>query len=73
MALRFQHRGSKGPSVFNAVRNTVYSTCRVFLMQGNKDKNELPSGINPAHLVEQHNLVSPLTCGSKTNALMPSV
>ena len=45
----------------------------LFLTQGDKDKNELPSGTNPAHWAGQQNLVSPLMRRLKTDASMPGV
>ena len=45
----------------------------VFLMRGEKDHNELPSGTNAAHWAEQQNLVMQLTRRSKTDASTLSV
>ena len=45
----------------------------MFLTPGGRDKNELPSGTDPAHLAEQHSLVPPLTRRSKTDAFGRSV
>ena len=45
----------------------------MFPTPGDRDKNQLPSGTNPAHWAEQQNLVSPLTRRSKTDAWTPNV
>ena len=45
----------------------------MILTPGGRDKNELPSGTDPAHWAEQQNLVSPLTRRSKTDAWTLSV
>ena len=44
-----------------------------FLTTGGRDKNELPSGTDPAHWAERQNLVSPLTRRSETDSWTHSV
>ena len=45
----------------------------MFLMPGGRNENELLSGIDPIHWVEQLNLVTPLMRHSKMNAWTLSV
>ena len=61
------------PGIRCQKQDQLYSMRRVFLTRGDKDKNELPRGTNPAHRAEQQNLVSPLARRSKTDARTPSV
>ena len=56
------------PRVRRQKWDQLYSTRRVILTPGGRDKNELPCGTDPVHWAEQQNLVSPLTRRWKTDA-----